>query len=737
MKTRNLLLAIFLLPLLATALLAADRAALVPLPAEVQWKTGYCLLGPVIVADEACKAEAAQLADVLHPATGIEFQIVAAEAASDRQPAIVLKEVKSLAATSKEAYRLSVAPEQITITGASPAGVFYGMQTLRQLLPVQIFAPALQSGIEWKVPCVEIVDQPRFGWRGFMLDDSRHFRGAEFVKRLIDLMAMHKLNVLHWHLSDDDGFRIEIKSYPKLTEIGGWRGTACKLPNTRPGETFARYGGFYTQVQIRDIVAYAATRHVNIMPEIDIPGHSGAAAVAYPEILCLGTHSGNVWCAGRKENYEMLDAMVGELAQLFPFEYIHVGGDEVNHNAWANCARCKDLMQREKLPSLAHIQGYFIRRYEEIVRKHGRKMIGWNEILNDKLSKDSAIVSWTGSDPGYTAATGGWNVVFAPGPHCYFDMKESPLDTWGHSWAGIIPVSQVYAFDPLSRPGLTAQQKTRVMGVQACLWSEFITSDQRADYKTWPRLCALAELGWTPQACRKLPEFMDRLGPAHLERLGLMGVAYRVPDPEVKAASAGIIQVRPPFAGAELRYTTDGSEPMPASLRWTGTTTAPPDAHTLTVRTFMPGDRTSHAVKASLRNVRDVRALKPKATAVSTMPAYGGNTPQRTVDWDPATFFWSSRAGQKGDSLTISFEQPASLSSVEVFTGKPDAPEADRIVAGSLLVSSDGVEFRKVGRFVDGHVLAKLQPAPIKALRIELDADQSMWVIIQDPILKK
>jgi hexosaminidase len=610
MLTRNLVPS-FLLPFLAAASIAAAPPALVPLPAEVQWKTGHCTLGSVIAADDACKAEAAQLAAMLQPATGIGFKLVGSGTNKAATGTIILMQDKSLAAASKEAYRLSVRPEVVTITGASPAGVFYGIQTLRQLLPVQIFAKTVQSGVEWKVPCVEIVDQPRFAWRGFMLDDSRHFQGPEFVKRLIDLMAMHKLNLLHWHLSDDDGFRIEIKSYPKLTAVGGWRGTQCKLPNTRPGETFARYGGFYTQEQIREIVAYAAARHINVMPEIDIPGHSGAAAVAYPEILCEGKRSGNVWCVGREENYEMLDAMVGELAKLFPFQYIHIGGDEVDHNAWAACPRCKSLMVREKLPSLGHIQGCFTRRYEEILRKHGRKMIGWNEILNDRLSKDSAIVSWTGVDPGYKAATGGWNVVFAAGPHCYFDMKESPRDTWGHSWAGIIPVSQVYAFDPLARPGLTAEQKLRVLGVQACLWTEYITSHDRADHKIWPRLCALAELGWTPQPRRKFAEFMDRLGPAHLERLGLLGVAYRVPDPELQWTDPGTVQIRPPFAGAEVHYTTDGSEPMQASPRWTGEPIRAEASHPVAARTFLPGERMSHVVTPAVRKVRDPRALKP------------------------------------------------------------------------------------------------------------------------------
>ncbi len=404
------------LSVLATIGLASDPAALVPLPAQIQWKPGHCKLGSVIACDKSCKAEAEQLAAMLSPATRIDFHTHVMDSnAETERPAVGLRVDKSLGSTSAESYRLSVTPKQVMITGASPAGVFYGIQTLRQLLPVQIFAKTEQKGIQWNIPCCEIVDQPRFGWRGFMLDDSRHFRGEDFVKRLIDLMAMHKLNLLHWHLSDDDGFRIEIKSYPKLTEIGGWRGTQCKLPNTQRGETFTRYGGFYTQEQIREIVAYAAARHVNIMPEIDIPGHSGAAAVSYPEILCEGKSTGHVWCVGREENYEMLDRMVGELAELFPFEYIHVGGDEVNHRAWAGCGRCKALMEREKLSSLGQLQGYFIRRYEQILRKHGRKMIGWNEILNDGLSKDSAIVAWQNDKWGYQAVAAGRNAVFVPG----------------------------------------------------------------------------------------------------------------------------------------------------------------------------------------------------------------------------------------------------------------------------------------------------------------------------------
>jgi hexosaminidase len=604
MPVRNLLPALlFVLSAIAAAIPTvaiptaafAAKPALVPLPAEVLWNNGECTLGSVIATDDACKAEGEMLAAMLQPATGVTFKVVAADKSGSAPGTVILTVDKSLAA-SKEAYRLLVTPEAVQITGASPAGVFYGIQTLRQMLPEQIFASAEQKNVQWKIPCATISDQPRFAWRGFMLDDSRHFLGAEYAKRLIDLMAMHKLNLLHWHLSDDDGFRIEIKSYPKLTEVGGWRGTECKLPNTRPGETHRRYGGFYTQEQIRDIVAYAAARHIDIMPEIDIPGHSGAVAVSYPEILCQGKTKGNVWCVGREENYTMLDRMVAELAYLFPFEYVHIGGDEVNSRAWSGCPRCKALMAREKIASLGQIQGYFTHRYEEILRKHGRKMIGWNEILNDKLSKDSAIMAWESDKPGYKAAAGGWDVVFCPGQHCYLDMKESRLDTWGQMWAGIVPLSAVCNFDPLARPGLTDEQKARVLGVQACLWTEFITSNERGDYKTWPRLCAIAEMGWTPQSRRKFADFMDRLGPEHLDRLGLLGVSYRVPDPELQSAGRGLVKVDLPFTGADIHYTTDGSEPTEASPHWTGEPIHAKAGHAVAARTFLPGGRSSHTV---------------------------------------------------------------------------------------------------------------------------------------------
>ena len=503
----------------------AEPAALVPKPAKVEWQTGVCTLDAdtkIVYAGKEAEAEAETLASLLRPATGLPLAVSAAESADKPGNSISLSLDAGLeTALGKEGYRLSVEPQEIRIIAAAPAGLFYGGQTLRQLLPAAVFANTKQAGVRWDAPCCHIEDKPRFAWRGYMLDYSRHFFDVDYSKHLLDGMALHKLNVLHIHLSDDDGWRIEIRKYPKLTTIGAWRGTQCPLPN-RPGETHTRYGGFLTQDQIREIVAYAARLHVNIMPEIDLPGHSLALCTAYPETSPLTENgapkaqgqTGNVISPAKESNYAMIDDIMGELAALFPFDYIHIGGDEVNPNAWKDCPEIRAFLKREKIASPHDAQVYFTKRLEGILAKHHKQMIGWNEILNDELQRSTAIMSWTGVGPGYQAARTGFPVVMAPGPHCYFDMAypQGYDEPPAHSWAGKIDVERCYAFDPLAEKGLTAEQSQKFLGVHACLWSEFVTpwkakngwldlktAGETADYKTYPRLCALAEMGWTPQ----------------------------------------------------------------------------------------------------------------------------------------------------------------------------------------------------------------------------------------------
>jgi len=553
---------------------AAVAQAQVPLPASMQASSGKFTLK----ADDAIQTnspvaakEAEKFAAGLRTSTGLPLTVGTAQA---RIRIGIDESVKATA--GDEGYRLQVTPEQVQLTAATAEGLYHGIQTLRQLLPPAAFSTQKMSGIEWSMGSVKIDDRPRFGWRGFMLDESRHFFGPDYVKHLLDAMAARKLNVFHWHLSDDDGWRIEIKSWPKLTEVGAWRGTECALPNTREGETHKRYGGFYTQEQIKEIVAYAAERHIDIMPELDMPGHCLAVVTAYPETLpgagddsvsAQGVKS-NVLSPAREENYKMVDDIIGEVAALFPFQFIHVGGDEVNHNAWSKDPAIKALMEREKLGNLSAVQNYFTRRLEGIISKHQRRMVGWNEILGGgNLRPDTTVMAWTGTGPGFEAVKKGHPVIMAPGPYCYFDMGYGgPDEPKTHWWAGNIETSKTYSFDPTAGGNLTPEQQSLIQGAHSALWTEFVSDGEGADYRIFPRLNALAEVAWTPQEKRSWEDFTKRFG-NDLERLHYQGIAFRVPPPTA-LWKQGVAKLVPPFPGAEMHYTTDGTKPAVTSPRY-------------------------------------------------------------------------------------------------------------------------------------------------------------------------
>ncbi len=555
----------------------SDNITVIPRPQQIEMQDGAFSLSSktVIVAQGKAVAEAQKLADVLRPATGFALPVKSKASRASASIQIQLLDDKTTATLGDEGYLLQVEPEKVVITANTNAGLFYGAQTLRQLLPTEIFSETKQKGIAWKIPCVEITDKPRFKWRGMMLDVSRHFFDADYVKRYIDFLAIHKINVFHWHLTDDDGWRIEIKKYPKLTEIGAWRGPDEVLPASR-SHLDQRYGGFYTQEQIRDIVAYAAARHVNIMPEIDVPGHALAITGAYPETLpsVVGESKSvqgvkaNAISPAREENYKMLDDIFGEVAALFPFKYIHVGGDEVNHKIWKDCPQIKSLMQREGLRNLSQVQNYFTRRLETIIRGHGRQMMGWNEILGGgNLQTETAVMSWIGTGPGIQAAKRGHPVVMTPGPFTYFDMKYPGPDERGHWWAGLVSTEKTYSFDPLGFTELNAEQSSRIFGVQACLWTEFVETPLRAEYQTYPRLCALSEVGWTDQDKRQWEDFQQRMG-SHLQRLEAKALQFRVPSPAARVKE-GLVTITPAYPGMEITYITDGTEPTRDSKRYT------------------------------------------------------------------------------------------------------------------------------------------------------------------------
>jgi hexosaminidase len=588
---------------------------LVPLPVRASPGNGKFKLDAattIVAADAREKGAAEMLASWLRPPTGLPLAIK--ESAGGK--CIRFSIDASLAAKlGREGYLLKCGSEGVTIRAADGAGLIYGAQTFRQLLPPQAFRNTKADGVSWTAAAAEIQDHPRFVWRGFSMDVSRHFFPIEYLHRLVDDMSAQKLNLLQLHLTDDDGWRVEIKKYPKLTEIGAWRGTGCVLPNTRKGETHARYGGFYSQEQLKKLVAYAKARNVEIMPEIDLPGHALAIVTAYPETLpsklsdavSAQGHSANAISPAKENNYRMIDDIIAEVAAIFPFPFIHIGGDEVNHKVWEACPEIKAMMEKEKLGNLHQVQVRFTKRLEEILTKRGRKMIGWQEIADNKLSPETGIMAWIGPEPGWNAAKRGAPAVMAPGGHCYFDMgnpggEDEPPAHW---WAGLVGLGRAYEFDPLSpKAGLDETARSKVLGFHAALWTEFVTGwksksgwlelkdeSECAEYKIWPRLCATAETAWTPQELREFENFSQRMG-GQYARMAEAGRKFRLEPPTAKLEK-GAIQIQPAWPGAKVRYTVDGSDPFnsPSGKIWDGKPIDGRHRAGLAMRSIMPENK--------------------------------------------------------------------------------------------------------------------------------------------------
>lgn len=481
---------------------------LVPLPASVRQDAGALPLDrPLAVVGGG--AEAGTLAEALK-ADGVKV------GAGGRK--VTLRLVKGL---PPEGYRLRVVPDGATIEATTGAGLFYGGQTLRQL------------ATKTEIPCVTIEDAPRFAWRGMMLDVSRHFFTASEVKRLIDLNARQKLNVFHWHLTDDGGWRVESKAYPELTKRGAWRSYPPKgkwdyssivFPETRKGD---EYGGFYTQKEIREVVAYAKRRHVTVVPEIEMPGHSQSALQCYPEIghdnLLQGQKSYS-FCGGKEETFRFLEKVLDETMALFPSKFIHIGGDEVEKSQWVRCPRCQERIKSEGLKDVGELQSYFVRRIDKYLASKGRRLLGWDEILEGGLAPGATVMSWRGVGGGIAAAKEGKDVVMSPTSHLYLDYS---YDT--------IPTELVYAYDPIPKE-LTAEEGKHILGAQGNVWTEWLPDLRDVERMAYPREAALAEVAWTPLARKSWPDFSRRLD-GLLETYDRLGVRYRI-DPPVLERTA-------------------------------------------------------------------------------------------------------------------------------------------------------------------------------------------------------
>jgi len=529
--------------LLAATAFGADTnlPAIIPLPHQVEVRAGIFRLTPdtKIIASFASRQTAGQLATQLRTSTGYPLKVVVKWRANRAVPnAIVFTTRNANTNLGAEGYELTVATDSVIVRAPTPAGLFYGAQTLRQLLPPQIFSTNPVANVDWQMPCVHIEDWPRFKWRGLMLDVSRHFFTKPEVEAILDAMALHKLNVFHWHLTDDQGWRIEIKKYPRLTQISAWRagiGFGLDPKSTTAYGPDGRYGGYYTQADIREVVKYAAARHITIVPEIEMPSHAMAALAAYPQLsstpgpftvpLKAGDHHGT-YNPADAETFKFLDTVLGEVFQLFPGKYVHIGGDEVPNDAWKNNPACQALMQREGLKNKEELQSWFTKRIERFVNANGKTLVGWTEILQGGLPQNAVLMDWKGG--ALEAADAGHDVVMSPSAFCYLDFYQSSnllAEPKAAIWSPPLTLPEVYSFDPIPT-NLPPQLQSHILGAQANLWTEWVPNIKHAEYMIFPRECALAEVVWSDQNSRDWNDFQSRLK-VDEQRLDYLGVNYR------------------------------------------------------------------------------------------------------------------------------------------------------------------------------------------------------------------
>lgn len=463
---------------------------------------------------------------------------------------------------NEEAYSLQIKPNLIKIQAKGGAGIFYALQTLFQLFPL--------NEKQIKVQCLKIYDEPRFQWRGAHLDVCRHFFPVEFVKKYIDILAMYKMNRFHWHLTEDQGWRIEIKKYPKLTEIGAWR----------KDENGNLYGGFYTQEQIKDIIDYAKKKYITIIPEIEMPGHSLAALASYPQFSCTGgpfevlnywTITKDVYCAGNDSTFIFLQNILSEVMDLFPSDIIHIGGDEVPKDRWKECPKCQARIKSENLKDEHELQSYFIQRIEKFVNSKGKKIIGWDEILEGGLAPNALVMSWRGIAGGIAAANQKHFVVMSPGTHCYFDHYQA-LQNEPKAIGGYTTLEKVYSFEPVPSE-LNEEEAKYILGAQANVWTEYIETTDHVEYMLLPRLIALSEVVWSDKNSRNLDDFLYRIK-KHYEILSTKNINFRIPTPlpdenEILISKGTKVTFNKPIDNSNIFYTNDGTEPTINSIKYT------------------------------------------------------------------------------------------------------------------------------------------------------------------------
>ena len=631
----------------------------------------------------------------------------------------------------KEQYELSVNSQYISITGYYQ-GVFNGINTLLQLLPPQVYNADNKQFIEsYKIPAGKISDIPQYAYRGFMLDVSRTFVPIKKVYDIVDFMAYHKINKFHWHLSDDQGWRPEIKSFPRLTEIGAFRGENLPLKNVLQSGS-APYGGFYTQQEMRELVEYASQRNIEIIPEIDIPGHSMSEAVAYPDIICSPfrdstnsqtEYSREIWCVANEHNYAMLDSIIRELSSVFTTtEYFNIGGDEVNHFNWKKCPECQALMKREGLKDEYELHNYFVRRCDAIAHKYGKKLMGWEELMAaGSIDPETLVVVWKNRKPIKKALTEHHPFVLQVAEFSYFDMKQSPLER-GHDWAGLVPLEKAYELDPVALCNGALEdtdygelnkielRENSLLGVQGGLWQELgIRPDNYIEYQYFPRMCTIAEVGWSNPE-KNYEKFYKKLTQHHFDRMQNMGIRFRVPPPIVTAEKISKrkykITVTPPYEGAVVKYAitpewapTDSRRGQPDDNDYKYIYTKPIKTKNIAqyrFTTFTTDDKLKSFAKA-VENVPLYEYIKPTFTIETNLDTTK-NTLASMQDYDFKTLGRARGRIAPGGYLTIVLDKPIKCNVIEILTGRPSV-DFYGIQYGHVEYSLDGVNYTRGGDF--------------------------------------
>ena len=697
---------------LAAACSSVQQSAdyrVVPLPNEITPMEGkaFTLDNRVKIlypeGDADMQRNAGFLAGYVLESTG---KTLAVEAGATGSHAIVLR--LGLQTENPESYLLEVNEDQMTITGSSAAGVFYGIQTLRKSLPVAKDAQVV-------LPPVRVNDAPRFAYRGMMLDVCRHFFSLDSVKRYIDMLALHNINRFHWHLTDDQGWRIEIKKYPQLTQIGSQRKETVIGRNSGKYDGIP-YGGYYTQEEAREIVAYAKDRYITVIPEFEMPGHMQGVLAAFPELGCTGGPydvwtqwgvSEDVICAGNDKSLELIKDVLAELIEIFPSEYIHVGGDECPKTRWEKCPKCQakirqlGLKDDKEHTAEQRLQSYIITEAEKFLNAHGRKIIGWDEILEGGVAPNATVMAWRGAGEGVKAAKMRHDVIMVPTTYFYFDYYQTNiLDEEPLAIGGYVPIEKVYSFEPYQKE-LTAEENKHIIGLQANLWTEYITSFRHVEYMVLPRMAALSEIQWTQPQFKDYGDFLERM-PKMFDIYDIYGYNYARHLFDVKAnflpdTVAGTLTVTlSTLDGANIHYTLDGTKPSANSPKYTGPLTLKENC-TFKAAAIRPAGSSRvytaeiNLNKASLKPIALLQPLKAPYIFNGALNLVDG----LTGDANYKTGRWIAFYGNDMEAV-IDFKQPTEISSVEIHTCVEKGDWVFDARGFSVAVSDDGKNFTAV-----------------------------------------